>query len=213
MEKLRNKKCNLWNDDDGDRDGEEEVVQNVQSKNKSKTPTDNTYIVLTDSDDENQQRRSRSKKSKKKSRMQDENISSDNDTRMKSKCPTCLICSILSTLTSYNCCPNHLSLLKCNQTSYHQQQQKQKHTTNSDQWPPQQVMIVPLTDDIIQRYLNPQEIYRLRTQTSTSPVHRKSTESKQSVNSKVYLLKSNLIGILDSKIIKKIYHNIRSIGY
>jgi hypothetical protein len=103
---------------------------------------------------------------------------------MTSKCPTCLICSILSTLTSYNCCPNHLSLLKYNQ---------KKHTTNSDQWPPQQVMIVPMTDELIQRYLNPQEIYRLRTRTSTSPVHKKSSESKRSVGAKVYLLKSNLI--------------------
>jgi hypothetical protein len=42
-------------------------------------------------------------------------------------------------------------------------------------------MIVPMTDELIQRYLNPQEIYRLRTQTSTSPTYKKPAQSKRSV--------------------------------
>jgi len=66
---------------------------------------------------------------------------------------TCLICSIISQLSSFNCCPEHLSSLK----------------NPSTQWLPEQVMIVPITNEIVQRYLDPQQIHHLRTQTSTSP--------------------------------------------
>jgi hypothetical protein len=190
LEKLRGGKRNLWNDDDEEE--EEAVEQYAQSKNKPTTPIDNTFIVLTDSEGEkiSSQRRSKSNKSKKKSsRNQDENLSSDNDAKITSKCPTCLICSILSTLTSYNCCPNHLSLLKYNKNSHHHHHHQQKQTTNSEQWPPQQVMVLPVTHEFIQRYLNPEEIYRLQTRTSTSPVYKKSTESKRSVGENVYLSK------------------------
>jgi hypothetical protein len=64
------------------------------------------------------------------------------------KNPTCLICSIKSQLSSYNCCSEHLSALKNHLKS---------------QWLPEKVMIVPLTDDIVQRYLDPQQIHQLRT--------------------------------------------------
>lgn len=151
-------------------------------KSKEKPPIDNTYIVLSDSDDDkgSSRKRSRSHKPKKKSsQISEENFSSDNDYKIMSKCPTCLICSILSKLTSYNCCQKHLALL------VHNHQKQQKQTTNSDQWPPQQVMILPVTDELIQRYLNPQEIYRLRTRTSLSPREKKTTESKRTVCAKI----------------------------
>lgn len=100
---------------------------------------------------------------------------------MTSKCPTCLICSILTTLTSYNCCSQHLSLLVNNKNP-------QKQTTNTEQWPPQQVMIVPMTDEFIQRYFNSQEIHRLHTRTLISPPTDKNpTSSKKSVGQKKYI--------------------------
>jgi len=82
-----------------------------------------------------------------------------------------------------------------------------------EQWPPQQVMILPMTDEIIQRYLNPQEIHRLRTPTSTSPTYKKSAETKRTVSQIISSFKQNFISILDSKIIKKINNNIRTIRY
>jgi len=167
LEKLRSGQRNLWNDGD---DNDDEDEQYVQPKT---TTSNNTYIVLSDSDDEKTSSRRRIRK--KSSRIHDDNLSSsDNDSRMTSKCPTCLICSILTTLTSYNCCSKHLSLLINNKNSH------QKQTTDTEQWPPQQVMIVPMTDELVQRFLNPQEMYRLRTRTSTSPLYKKSTESKKS---------------------------------
>ena len=63
-------------------------------------------------------------------------------------------------------------------------QQPPKQITNADPWPPQQVMILPMTDELIQRYLNPQEIYRRRTRTSLSPGQKKTTEPKRSVGIK-----------------------------
>lgn len=176
LEKLRSRQRNLWNDDNDI----DETEQHLSSKSKDKTVTDNTYIVLTDSDDEktSARKRSRSHKTKKKSsQISDENFSSDNDHKIGSKCPTCLICSILSTLTSYNCCSKHLATLIHNQ-------QPPKQITNTDPWPPQQVMILPMTDELIQRYLNPQETYRRRTRTSLSPGQKKTTESKRSVGIK-----------------------------
>jgi hypothetical protein len=176
FEKLRGGQRNLWSDDDDDEDENQQYVQP-----KTTTTSNKTYIVLTDSDDEkaSSRRRSRSNKSKKKSsRIHDENYPSDNDHKITSKCATCLICSILSTLTSYNCCSKHLSLLINNKNSHHNHE---KLTTNTDQWPPQQVMIVPMTDELIQRYLNPQEINRLRTQSSTS---KKPIASNKSVGEK-----------------------------
>jgi hypothetical protein len=172
LEKLRSGQRNLWDGDDDD----DEAVEDVQPK--TTTTSDNTYIVLNDSDDEKTSCRklSRSNKSRKKlSRINDENLSSDNDCNIPSKCATCLICSILTTLSSYNCCSKHLSVLLNHKNSH------QKQTTDTEQWPPQQVMIVPMTDELIQRYLNPQEIYRLRRRTSTSPTPKKPTESKISV--------------------------------
>jgi hypothetical protein len=126
---------------------------------------------------------------------------------MPSKCATCLICSILTTLTSYNCCSKHLSLLINNKNSH---SNHQKQTTDMQQWSPQQVMIVPMTDELIQRYLNPQEIYRLRTRTATSSIQKEPVQSKRSVGQEFFSFKQNLIWILDSK---KINNNIRTIRY
>jgi hypothetical protein len=69
------------------------------------------------------------------------------------KNPTCLICSILSQLSSCNCCSEHLSLLK-----NHSHHSKSKCLS-------ERVMIVPLTNEIVQRYLDPQQIHQLRKHT------------------------------------------------
>jgi hypothetical protein len=124
---------------------------------------------------------------------------------MPSKCATCLICSILTTLTSYNCCSKHLSLLINNKNSH---LNHQKQTTDTTQWSPQQVMIVPITDELIQRYLNPQEIHRLKTQTSASPIQKETVQSKRSVGQKIYSFKQNFIWILDSKKINSVIRTI-----
>lgn len=94
---------------------------------------------------------------------------SDNDVKPVPKCVTCLICSILSTLTPYNCCSKHLSQLIHNKNS---------HDHDSNQWPPKQVMIVPITDEFVQRYINPQEFYQVK----TSPQQIKTTQSTKSVH-------------------------------
>ncbi len=134
LEKLRGKKRDLWADDDDD-----DTEQHKKSKK---------LITLTDSDEERPtstlQRRIRSGKSKKKiSQNHNENA-------------TCLICSILSQLSSYNCCSQHLSVLKNPQP------------TTTGQWLPDKVMIVPLTDDIVQKYLDPEQIHHLRKKTKKS---------------------------------------------
>jgi hypothetical protein len=169
LEKLRGDRRNLWGDDD-------ENEQYVQPKT---TTSNKTYIVLTDSDDEKTSS-SRQRSKKKLSKIRDENLSSDNDYKITSKCATCLICSILSTLTSYNCCSKHLSVLVDNKNSNHCHQ---KQTTNDDQWRPQQVMIVPMTDELMERYFNPEDVYRLKTSNSTC---KKSAESNKSVDQKIY---------------------------
>jgi len=104
-------------------------------------------MVLSDSDEEkpsSSKQRSQNIKSRKK--LSQNHV----------KNATCLICSILSQLSSYNCCSEHLSTLK----------NQQQATTNS-QCLPEKVMILPLTDEIVQRYLDPQQIHHLRTSTSS----------------------------------------------
>jgi hypothetical protein len=76
--------------------------------------------------------------------------------KKKPKNATCLICSILSQLSSYNCCSEHLSLLK---------------NHSKTQWLPDQVMILPVTNEIVQRYLDPEQIHQLRTRTSINSVN------------------------------------------
>lgn len=100
--------------------------------NEPSTPSN--VITLSDSEEEKPAR-------KRKSR------------RKTPKNATCLICSILSQLSTKNCCADHLSRLK------------------HPQWLPEQVMILPVTDQIVQRYLDPQQIHQLRTQTSTNSVN------------------------------------------
>ncbi|CAF3214057.1 unnamed protein product [Rotaria sp. Silwood2] len=171
---LRSGQRNLWDDDD-DSDLEPYV------KSKKPTTSNKTYIVLSDSDNEKKpsRRRSKSNKSKKKSsRTYDESLTSENDHKPTSKCVTCLICSILTTLTSYNCCSKHLSLLINNKNSH---DNHQKQTINTNQWPAKQVMIVPVTDELIQRYINPQEFFHVKTPTSTPPIHKKSVQSNRSI--------------------------------
>jgi len=41
---------------------------------------------------------------------------------------------------------------------------------------PEQVMIIPMTDELVQRYLDPQQIHHLRRQTSTSPINKENSE-------------------------------------
>ena len=88
LEKLRNRKRDLWADDSDDE-------QSKTTNNKK------LFIVLTDSEEE------RPKSRKKNSQNHVKNH-------------TCLICSILSQLSSYNCCSEHLTMLK--NPSDHQQQ-------------------------------------------------------------------------------------------
>ncbi|CAF1337072.1 unnamed protein product [Rotaria sordida] len=174
LEVLRSGQRNLWDDDDNDDSDLEPYV-----KLKKPTTINKTYIVISDSDNEktSSRRRSKSNKSKKKSsRTCDESLTSDNDHKRTSKCVTCLICSILTTLTSYNCCSKHLSSLINNKNSH---DNDQKQTINTNQWPPKQVMIVPVTDELIQRYINPQEFVHIKT--STSPIHKKSVRSNRSI--------------------------------
>ncbi|CAF5082369.1 unnamed protein product, partial [Rotaria sp. Silwood1] len=42
-------------------------------------------------------------------------------------------------------------------------------------------MIVPITDDLIQRYINPQEFVHIKTSTSTPSIHTKSVQSKRPI--------------------------------
>jgi len=150
LEKLRGRRRDLWGDDDDDDDDENNKQLKITKNNNYKS-----YIVLSDSDEEKSsspsKRRSRSVKSRKKF--------SENHV----KNARCLICSILSQLSSCNCCSEHLSTLK---NHSHQQQ-----TTTNSQCLPEKVMIVPLTNEIVQHYLDPQQIHHLRT--STSPINKK----------------------------------------
>ncbi|UJR26744.1 hypothetical protein I4U23_008059 [Adineta vaga] len=176
LDKLRSgQRNNLWLEDDDDNENEERSVQ-------PKPITSNkTYIVLSDSDEDKAtaRRRSQSNKSRKKSRHNhDESCTSDNDYKTTSKCTTCLICSILTTLSSYNCCTKHLSLLTNNKKNT--QDHHQKSTTNVEQYPPQHVMILPMTDELIQRYLNQQGVHHLRTQIPTSSSSKKTNGSSKS---------------------------------
>jgi hypothetical protein len=54
-------------------------------------------------------------------------------------------------------------------------------------------MILPVTDEIVQRYLEPQQLQRLRTHTSTSPTNTKISERKISVNQIVYFSLNKMI--------------------
>ncbi|CAF2651694.1 unnamed protein product [Rotaria sp. Silwood2] len=161
LQRLRSGQRDLWADDNDDNTTNQKKKQSKTTNNKR------TYIILSDSDEErssSSQRRLRNTRSRKKlSRNHDENVN---------KNATCLICSILSQLSSHNCCSEHLSILKNH--SDHQQR-----TTNS-QWLPDKVMIVPVTDELVQRYLDPEQIYNLRTQTSIT--NKKTSEPITSVN-------------------------------
>ena len=183
---LRSERCNLWgNDDNRDSDIEQYVQSNPKSNNT-------TYIILSDSDDEqfSSNRRIKNSKSRKESSSAfEESLISIEDHKSTSKCVTCLICSILTTLTPHNCCAKHLSLLIRDKNSDHNHQ---KQTNNTNQWPPQQVMIVPMTDDLIQYYVNPKRIYSLRAKRSTSPISKNSIASNRSVGEKFYILPNSI---------------------
>lgn len=180
LEKLRSMQGNLWDDDDDERD----LQPCVQPKTTTVTATTNnkTYIVLSDSDDEKAASRRRDKATKprkKVARDAHEHESSERQTGTASlRCATCLICSLLTTLTPYNCCSKHLAILLNSKSP-------QSTATASHPWPPQQVMIVPMTDELLQRYLDPQQIHSLKTQRSTSPVKRKGTKRNTSVSFKI----------------------------
>ena len=171
LEKLRHEqRRDLWMDTDD---------SNERSKQSKRRSANKSYIILSDSDEEEQffssSRQLRNAETKKKlSRISDEN---------QSDATICLICSILSKLSPLNCCPEHLSLLKNH--SHHQQQ------TTSSQWLPEHVLIVPLTDEIIERYLDPQQIYHLRTQASTSLIENKTSERNTSVSRTKFIFLSD----------------------
>ncbi|CAF1288080.1 unnamed protein product [Adineta steineri] len=150
LEKLRAEKRDLWNDDDEDDDDE-------QSKTKNKKKV---CIVLSDSDEE--QRPSSSSSSSLTSQRQLRSSKSRKKTQRNHNEPvTCLICSILSQLSSVNCCSAHISLLK-NHTHHHRQKSSHSHQLS------EQVMIIPMTDEIVQRYFDPQQNHHLRKETSTN---------------------------------------------
>jgi hypothetical protein len=54
-------------------------------------------------------------------------------------------------------------------------------------------MILPVTDEIVQRYLEPQQLQRLRTHTSTSPTNKKISERNISVNQIVHFSLNKMI--------------------
>ncbi|CAF2057311.1 unnamed protein product [Rotaria magnacalcarata] len=170
LERLRSGQHNLWQDDD-DHDLE------IYVKAKKPVTNNKTYIVLSDSDDEKTSSKN-DKKKKKSTRMNNENLISDNDYKPTSKCVTCLICSILTTLTPYNCCTKHLSLLIHKK---HSHGNDSKQPMKDNQWPPKQVMIVPITDDLIQRYVNPQEFYHIKASPSQNNTVQ-STRSKRKLS-------------------------------
>ncbi|CAF2075561.1 unnamed protein product [Rotaria magnacalcarata] len=152
LERLRSGQRDLWADD-----------EDINPKAKqSKTKNNNQPIILlSDSDEETSplpsQGRSRITKSKNKlSQNHNDNVN---------KNPTCLICSIFAQLSSYNCCSEHLSILKSN-SDHH------LRTTNGQRLP-EKVMIIPITDEIVQHYHDGQQIYQLRTQTSPSRTTKK----------------------------------------
>ena len=129
--------------DEDDSDDE----QFEQSKQVSKRTV---AILLSDSDEEQipSSSSTRQRRSKRKlSRIDDESAATS---------ATCLICSIQSIISSLNCCPQHLAAL-----SHHRP------------WLPDQVMIVPVTDAILEQYLDPQKLHRLRAET---PVKRRVSE-------------------------------------
>lgn len=178
LDKLRaGRRQNLWLDDEDDDNDNRQQQPSVQPK---PAPNNKTYIVLSDSDEEKTaaaayRKRSRSNKSRQKSSpIHGDNYPSDNDYKRTPKCATCLICSILSTLSSYNCCSKHLSLLTNSKKSTHK-----NSPVSTEQCQPQHVMIVPVTDELVQRYLNPQGGHHLRTQISTSS--KKSSDTNKSV--------------------------------
>ncbi|UJR22363.1 hypothetical protein I4U23_025425 [Adineta vaga] len=149
LEKIRHGRTNLWDDDD-DEEEEENNVVDEQPKTKHNRKS---YIMRSDSDEErpskSSQRRLRSSKSRKKT------------SRHHRESATCLICSILSQLSTYNCCSTHLSLLK---------NPPPQQTTHSRRLP-ERVRFVPMTDHLVQRYFDPQS----RRRTSTSPITQPST--------------------------------------
>jgi len=176
LEKLRSGQDDLWADDD-----DNDLEPYVRPKTTTALTTDDkTYIVLNDSEDDEvtaaRRRGKVTKTHKKSSDALHEHVSSDQDIKPPSKCVTCLICSILKTLNSYNCCSKHLSVLL-------------KKITVADSSEvienglPPQVMIVPVTDDLLQRYLDPTQIHQLKTQTTPATNPKRTIERTASSRS------------------------------
>ena len=157
LERLRRKNQNLWDDDDSDDD---QFEQSRQMPNRA------AAILLSDSDEEqipsSSTRRRRRRSKRKLSRIDDEHLPMNANEESVATSATCLICSIQSIISSLNCCPQHLAAL-----------------TNHHQWLPDQVMIVPVTDAILEQYLDPQKLHRLRAET---PAQRRVSERQTSVS-------------------------------
>lgn len=203
---LRTDPRNLWNDTesvDDDHDADRCAQPKAATSNK-------TYIVLSDSDEDKAPSRpqSKSRKARKKPRhVHDESGASEDDYETPSKCATCLICSVLSTLTSYNCCSRHLTVLKREKRTT---RRRLKLTTHTEPHPPQHVMILPMTDELIQRYLNPQGVQHLRSQILSAE---NPSGSRKPVGNRVSVFTEQKRSpvVLDPKSSKEARHNLGTI--
>lgn len=163
LERFRSaRRRDLWaDDDDDDEDSNDRIYKHTKTTNR-----DRVYIVLSDSDEEPPVKNSKAGRKR---------------TRNHNAKAMCLICSIMSRLSAQNCCSEHLSILKNNVD--HQ------HTTNRSQWLPEKVMILPLTDEIVQRYIEPQQISHSRTQTPVT--NRNMAErNKSAVNKQIFIFEN-----------------------
>ncbi|CAF1328237.1 unnamed protein product, partial [Adineta ricciae] len=145
LEKIRTGRTNLWDDDDDDDE------QSIAKSNRR------SHIELSDSDEDgpstSSQRHSRSSKLRKRTSRHHRHRES----------ATCLICSVLSQLSSYNCCSTHLAVLK-----------------NLSHGLPEQLVLVPMTNDIAQHYLHRQS----RRRSSTTRKHSDGELTKQKLLNK-----------------------------
>lgn len=163
LAELRKRHRDLWADD-----SEEDEIEQPQPSQSSKSKRNNkASIALTDSEEEVEQRRSSSRRRSHTHHHHHREISA-----RSSRSATCLICSVLSQLSSRNCCSKHLAAL----------QDQHEASSRSPTALPNQVMIIPVTDDIIQRYLNPDQIHRLRRTTASPPIITKTPQRRKTVN-------------------------------
>lgn len=165
---LRDRYRNLWDDDNDDDESNEEDQSNFTRTTTSKRRTKKTVcVVLSDSEEESQNPFYHSSSSTVENHRR--NLSQPRNSG------SCLICSIRSQLSNINCCSNHLSLLTNNPNA----QSLANH-----------VMIVPITDEILQHYLDPEHIHHLRS--SKSPNEHRSISNVTNSSHRSTLLRSTM---------------------